>query len=41
MDALDKHHGTCEDINGVFQGFEKYLLKLIKLLSESQREEES
>ena len=21
MDSLDKHHGTCEDPNGIFQGF--------------------
>ena len=34
MDNLDKHHGTCEDANGVFQGFEKYLLKLLKLLGD-------
>lgn len=40
MDALEKHNGTAEDINGVFQAFEKYLIKLLKLLSEKQRNEE-
>lgn len=40
MDSLDKHHGTCEDPNGIFQGFEKYLLKLLKLLGDQQRQDE-
>ena len=34
MDALDKHNGTAEDSNGIFQSFEKYLIKLIKILGE-------
>lgn len=41
MDSLDKHHGSCEDPNGIFQGFEKYLLKLLKLLGDQQRNEEA
>lgn len=40
MEALDKHNGTAEDINGIFQGFEKYLIKLLKLLQDKLREEE-
>jgi hypothetical protein len=41
MEALDKHNGTAEDSNGIFQSFEKYLLKLIKILGEQQKDEES
>jgi Rab-like protein 5 len=40
MEALEKHNGTAEDINGVFQAFEKYLIKLLKLLGDKQRVEE-
>jgi Rab-like protein 5 len=40
MDALEKHNGTAEDTNGVFQAFEKYLIKLLKLLGDKQRDEE-
>eukprot|EP00352_Strombidinopsis_acuminata_P002023 CAMPEP_0176385832 /NCGR_PEP_ID=MMETSP0126-20121128/35459_1 /TAXON_ID=141414 ORGANISM="Strombidinopsis acuminatum, Strain SPMC142" /NCGR_SAMPLE_ID=MMETSP0126 /ASSEMBLY_ACC=CAM_ASM_000229 /LENGTH=75 /DNA_ID=CAMNT_0017752417 /DNA_START=339 /DNA_END=566 /DNA_ORIENTATION=- len=41
MDALEKHIGTAEDNQGIFQGFEKYLIKLIKLMSEQQKEDEA
>lgn len=40
MESLDKHIGTAEDSNGLFQGFEKYLIKLLKLMSDQQQEEE-
>ena len=40
MESLDKHVGTAEDSNGLFQGFEKYLIKLLKLMSDQQQEEE-
>lgn len=40
MEHLDKHIGTAEDSNGLFQGFEKYLIKLLKLMSDQQQEEE-
>ena len=41
MDALDKHNGSAEEVNGIFQSFEKYLIKLLKLLGDRQRDEES
>jgi hypothetical protein len=41
MEALDKHNGTAEDSNGIFQSFERYLIKLIKILGEQQKDEES
>lgn len=41
MEALDKHNGTAEDSNGIFQSFERYLIKLLKVLSDQQRDEES
>ena len=40
MEALEKHIGTAEESNGIYQSFEKYLIKLLKLLSERQRNEE-
>lgn len=40
MEALEKHNGTAEDINGIFQAFEKYLIKLLKLIGDKQRVEE-
>ena len=40
MDNLEKHNGTAEDTNGIFQAFEKYLIKLLKLLGDKQRDEE-
>lgn len=41
MDSLDKHHATAEDANGIFQGFEKYLIKLLKLIADQQRDQEA
>ena len=41
MDSLEKHHCSAEDANGVFQGFEKYLNRLLKLLGDLQRQEEN
>ena len=40
MDALDKHNGSAEETNGIFQAFEKYLIKLLKMLGDKQKEEE-
>jgi len=40
MEALEKHNGSAEDPQGIFQGFEKYLIKLLKLLGDKQRDEE-
>ena len=37
MQGLEKHIGTAEDNQGIFQGFEKYLIKLLGLMSEKQR----
>ena len=34
MKSLHVHEGTCEDSQGIFAGFEKYLMKILKLLVE-------
>ena len=34
MNGLNKHEGTSEDPQGIFGGFEKYLLKILRLLGE-------
>ena len=34
METIDRHNGTAADTNGIFQCFEKYLVKLNKILSE-------
>jgi hypothetical protein len=31
MQNLENHNGTAEDTNGIFQAFEKYLIRLLKL----------
>ena len=31
---LVQHVGTAEDSSGIFQGFEKYLTKLLKVMSD-------
>ena len=40
MAGLEKHIGTAEDNQGIFQGFEKYLIKLLGLISDKQRQAE-
>mgnify|MGYP001043566628 CR=1 FL=1 len=40
MQGLTPHIGTAEDNQGIFQGFEKYLIKLLTLMSEKQRAQE-
>lgn len=40
MAGLEKHIGSAEDNQGIFQGFEKYLIKLLGLMSEKQKAEE-
>jgi len=40
MAGLEKHVGTAEDNQGIFQGFEKYLIKLLGLISDKQRQAE-
>lgn len=34
LDFLDKTQGTAEDTSFVYQGFEKYLIKLLKLMGQ-------
>jgi len=41
MNGLHKHEGTAEDTQGIFGGFEKYLLKILKLIAEMQDAEEN
>ena len=41
MESLDKHIGTAEDNQGIFQGFEKYLIKLLNSMTEQQQEDEA
>ena len=36
MNGLHRHEGTCEDTQGLFASFEKYLMKVLKLLGEMQ-----
>ena len=40
MNGLHRHEGTCEDTQGLFASFEKYLMKVLKLLGEMQEEDE-
>ena len=40
MNGLHRHEGTCEDTQGLFASFEKYLMKILKLLGEMQEEDE-
>jgi hypothetical protein len=40
MAGLEKHIGSAEDNQGIFQGFEKYLIKLLTLLADKQRLQE-
>ena len=41
FDQLTRHDGTAEDSAGIFQGFEKYLNRVLKLMTEQQKEEEN
>ena len=41
MNGLHRHEGTTEDTQGIFAGFEKYLMKILKLLGEQQEKDES
>ena len=41
MNALEKYIGTAEDSAGIFQTFEKYLNKLLKMIIEKQAAEEA
>ena len=41
MNGLHRHEGTCEDTQGIFGGFEKYLMKILKLLGEMQEADEN
>ena len=41
MNGLHKTEGTCEDASTIHAGFDKYLGKLMKLLSEQQEIEEN
>ena len=41
MAGLHKHEGTCEDTQGIFAGFDKYLMKILKLLGEQQEADEN
>ena len=34
MTGLHRHEGSCEDTQGIFAGFEKYLMKILKLMEE-------
>jgi hypothetical protein len=34
MNGLHRHEGTTEDVQGIFAGFEKYLMKILKLIGE-------
>jgi len=36
-----QNNATAEDANGIFQGFEKYLIKLLKLIADQQRDQEA
>ena len=41
MNGLHRHEGTAEDSQGVFAGFEKYLMKTLKLLGEQNEADEN
>ena len=41
MNGLHRHEGTAEDNQGIFAGFEKYLMKILKLLAETQAVDEN
>lgn len=34
MAPLHKHEGSAEDTQGIFAAFEKYLMKIMKLISD-------
>ena len=40
LEYLDKHFGTAEDNTFVYSGFEKYLIKLLKLMGEQNLNDE-
>ena len=40
MNGLHKHEGTAEDTQGIYAAFDKYLMKILKLLGEQQEIEE-
>ena len=40
FDHLVRHDGTAEESSGIFQGFEKYLNRVLKVMSEQQKGEE-
>ena len=41
FDHLVRHDGTAEDSSSIFQGFEKYLNKLLKSMNDMQQVEEN
>ena len=41
MNGLHRHEGTAEDTSGITAGFEKYLMKILKLLGELQEMDEN
>ena len=41
LEYLDKHYGTAEDNSFVYSGFEKYLIKILKLIGEQNRDDEA
>ena len=41
FDGTDKQVGTAEDSSFVFSAFERYLGKLLKVMSENQKNEEA